>query len=193
MKKLILSFVIAFTALTLQAQDVIWKFTYDVSFPMSQTKEFTDQVSWRGLGLDMDRLLNDNLAVGVGVGWHTFVQKYPDSYFENDNMLLHGTQVRYVNDIPITARLTWFQPMEMVEPYFTLGVGTVWQEMRREIGLLAFTGSYWQFVLAPEVGMIVPLGLQSYGTLKVKYTHGFPTGNNENTLSYLSIGVGVAW
>lgn len=193
MKKLLVSIAILGAALTAHSQEAIWKFTYDVSFPFSQTREFTDQVSWRGLGLDLDRLLNDNLAVGVGVGWHAFVQKYPDSYYENDGMLLHGTQMRYINDIPITGRLTWFQPMDMVEPYVTLGIGTVWQEMRREIGLLAFSGSYWQFVLAPELGMIIPLGFQSYGTLKVKYTHGFPTGENENSLSYLSVGVGVAW
>ena len=193
MKKLIVMIAFTGSLISLGAQDVIWKLTYDVSFPFGTTKTFADQVSWRGLSLDMDRLVNDNLALGVGVGWNTFVQKYPDSYYQNDEMLLHGTQVRYINDIPITARFSWYQPMDQIEPYFTLGVGTIWQEMRREIGLFAFTGSYWQFVLAPELGTVVPLGMSAYGTLKVKYTYGFKTGDNDNTLSFLSIGLGVAW
>jgi len=193
MKKLILTIAITGVLISLGAQDVVWKMTYDVSFPLGTTKTFADQVSWRGLSLDMDRLLNDNLALGVGVGWNTFVQKYPDSYYQRDEMLLHGTQVRYVNDIPIAARFTWYQPLDMVEPYFTLGVGTVWQQMRREIGLLAFEGNYWQFLLAPELGAVFPLGYKSYGTLKVKYTQGFQTSDSDNALSFLSIGVGVAW
>jgi hypothetical protein len=193
MKKLILTIVFAGSLIPLGAQDVIWKLSYDLSFPFGNTKTFTDQVSWRGLSLDMDRLINDNLALGLGVGWNTFVQKYPDSYYQNDEMLLHGTQVRYINDIPITARFSWYQPMEKLEPYVTLGVGTVWQEMRREIGLFSFEGNYWQFVLAPELGAVIPVGSHSYGIVKIKYTQGFKTGDNENALSFLSLGLGVAW
>ncbi len=191
MKKYIVTLTLLVAALTMSAQEVIWKMTYDVGVPFSSTKEFTDQVSWRGLSLDFDRFVGENLAVGMGFSWSTFVEKESDSDYQMENILLHGTQVRYINNIPLTVRLSWYQPLDMMELFGTLGVGTVWQEARREIGTFAFSGSYWQFALTPEVGMIFPVG-QSYLSAKVRYVMAFETDEAPD-LSYLSVGVGIAW
>ncbi len=191
MKKYIITLSLFMMVLNLSAQDVIWKMNYDVSFPFSATKTFTDQVSWRGLSFDVDRFVGDNLAVGVGFSWNVFVEKEPDSYYERPNVLLHGTQVRYINNIPLTARISWYQPMDTFEPYATLGIGTAWQEVRREIGTFAFEGDFWQFALTPEVGVVIPVGM-SYLTARVRYVHAFETADAPN-LSYLAIGLGFAW
>ena len=148
-------------------------------------------MSWRGVSLDFDRFIGDNLAVGMGFSWSVFLEKESDSYYEREHLLLHGTQVRYINNIPLTARISWYQPMEMMELFGTIGIGTAWQEVRREIGTFAFAGNYWQFALTPEVGMIFPVG-QSYVTAKVRYVQAFETTEAPD-LSYMSIGVGVAW
>jgi hypothetical protein len=191
MKKNIITLIVLFFALSLSAQDVIWKMTYDVAFPFSSTKEFADQVSWRGAALDVDRLVNDNLAIGLGFSWSTFVEKESDSYYEGNNLLLHGTQVRYINTVPLLARFSYYKPLDVVDTYFTLGVGTTWQELRREIGTFAFTGSYWQFALAPEIGVLFPVG-NTFMTAKVRYLHSFET-SDAPALSYLAIGLGFAW
>ena len=191
MKKYIISLAILISALAVNGQEVIWKATYDIGIPFSSTKEFANQVSWRGVALDMDRFVNDNLAFGTGFSWSVFLEKEPDSYYERDKFLIHGTQVRYINNIPMLARISWYQPTEIMETYFTLGIGTNWQETRREIGTWAFTGNYWQFALSPEAGVIYPVG-NSFITAKVRYMHGFKT-SNAPTLSYLGIGIGFAW
>jgi hypothetical protein len=191
MKKYILTLTLLVAALGMSAQEVIWKLTYDVGVPFSSTKEFTDQVSWRGLSLDFDRFVGDNLAIGMGFSWSTFVEKESDSDYQLENILLHGTQVRYINNIPLIVRLSWYQPLDMLELFGTLGIGTAWQEARREIGTFAFTGTYWQFAMTPEVGMIFPVGT-SYLTAKLRYVMAFETTEAPD-LSYLSIGLGVAW
>lgn len=191
MKKQIISLSVLFLALTINAQEVIWKMTYDVGVPFSSTKEFTDQVSWRGVTLDIDRYIGDNFAVGMGFSWSVFLEKESDSYYEREQLLFHGTQVRYINNIPLTVRLSWYQPIDMMELFGTIGIGTAWQEVRREIGTFAFVGNYWQFALTPEVGMIFPVG-QSYLTAKVRYVQAFKTSEAPD-LSYMSVGVGVAW
>jgi hypothetical protein len=191
MKKYIITLSIISAALTMSAQEVIWKMTYDVAFPFSATKEFADQVSWRGLSLDVDRFVGDNLAVGLGFSWSTFVEKESDSYYQRELILLHGTQVRYINNIPLTVRLSWYQPLDALELYGTLGVGAAWQEIRREIGTFAFVGSYWQFAMTPEVGVVFPVG-SSYLTAKVRYVMAFETDEAPD-LSYLSVGLGFAW
>ena len=162
MKKYIITLSIVLSALTVSAQEVIWKLTYDVAFPFSYTKEYADQMSWRGAALDFDRFVGESFAIGMGFSWSTFVQKYPDSYYQTESVLLHGTQVRYVNNIPITARFSWYQALNALELYGTLGVGTVF-----------------------------PVG-RSYLTAKLRYVAGFKT-DNAPELSYLSVGLGVAW
>ncbi len=162
MKKYIITLAIFSSALAMNGQEVIWKMNYDVGFPLSATKEFAGQVSWRGLSLDVDRFISDNVAVGMGFAWSTFIEKESDSYYERDRILLHGTQVRYINNIPLMGRVSYYMPMDMFETYFSLGIGTAWQEQRREIGTFAFTGNYWHFALAPELGVVVPVGMSLY-------------------------------
>jgi len=191
MKKYIIVLSAFILAATVNAQEVIWKLTYDAGIPFSSTREFTNQVSWRGLTLDFDRFIGDNVAVGMGFSWSTFVEKEPDSDYQLENLLLHGTQVKYINDIPLTARISWYQPVNTMDLYGSLGVGTAWQELRREVGTFAFVGSYWQFAMIPEVGLIFPVG-SSYLTAKVRYVQAFETSEAPD-LSYMSIGVGFAW
>ena len=191
MKKYIIALSVFFLALTANAQEVIWKLTYDVGIPFSSTKEFTDQVSWRGLTLDFDRFVGDRLALGMGFSWSTFVEKESDSYFEIDQLLLHGTQVRYINNIPLTVKMAYYQPVNELDIFGSLGIGTAWQEVRREIGTFAFTDNYWQFALVPELGVILPVGPSSI-TARVRYVQAFET-QDAPALSYLSFGLGLAW
>jgi len=191
MKIFIIALSVLFLALTVNAQEVIWKLTYDVGIPFADTKEFTDQASWRGLTFDFDRFVGDNLAVGMGFSWSTFVEKEPDSYYEREELLLHGTQVRYNNNIPLTVKIAYYKPVSNLDIFGSLGVGTAWQETRREIGTFAFVGSYWQFALVPELGVLIPAG-QSNVTARVRYVSGFKT-DNAPALSYLSFGLGLVW
>jgi hypothetical protein len=191
MKKYIFSLTILFSAFAMSGQEVIWKMTYDIGFPFSSTKEFANQVSWRGVAFDVDRFVNDNLAVGLGFSWNMFIEKESDSDYQGDIFQIHGTQVRYINNIPMLGRISWYQPLDMLETFFSLGIGTAWQETRREIGTFSFTGNYWHFVLAPEVGIVFPIAT-TYLTAKVRYVHGFKTSDGP-ALSYLGVGVGFAW
>ena len=191
MRKYIAVLALTVSVMAANSQEVIWKMTYDVGFPFSSTRDFTNQVSWRGLTLDFDRFLSDNLAVGTSFSWSVFVEKEADSYYQRDEILMHGTQVRYINNIPLLAKVAWYMPMDMFEPYFSLGAGTVWQETRREIGTYAFKGNYWQFALKPEIGTLVPVG-QSYLVIKLSYLQGFKT-SSAPALSYMNLGLGFAW
>lgn len=191
MKKYILAFAIAISVLAVSGQEVIWKLTYDVGIPFSSTKDFANQVSWRGFSLDMDRFLTDNLAVGTSFAWSVFLEKEADSYYNRGDILMHGTQVRYINNIPLLGRISYYLPSDVLESFVSLGIGTTWQEVRREIGTFAFEGNYWHFALRPEIGVILPVA-NSFLTAKVSYTQGFKT-EKAPALSYLSLGVGFAW
>lgn len=198
MKKYIAAIVLSISALSLSGQDVIWKMSYDVGFPFAKTREYAGQVSWRGFSLDMDRFINDNLAVGAAFSWSVFLEKEEDAYWESGNMLVNGTQVRYINNIPMLGRVSYYLPMDAMETFFSLGIGTVWQERVRYVGSWNIgadrepaLGSHWHFALAPEIGILIPTP-GSYMTARVKYVQGFKTADSP-ALSYLSLGLGFAW
>ena len=198
MKKYIAAIVLSISALTLSGQDVIWKLTYDVGFPFAETEEFAGQVSWRGLSLYMDRFINDNLAVGTSFSWSVFLEKEEGAYYEDGNMLVHGTQMRYINNLPLLGRISYYLPVDPVEAFFSLGIGTAWQERVLNVGTWNINpsddngiGSHWHFALAPELGILIPTPGSSL-TAKLRYVQGFKTANAP-ALSYLSVGLGIAW
>lgn len=191
MKKLLISTVILLIAGTSLFSQSIWKMTYDVAIPFSSTKDYTDHFSWRGASLDGDRMLDSNLGIGFGFSWQTFVEKEVDTQLEYNNSLVTGTQVRYVNTIPMFARLSYYNEMDLFTPYFTAGIGTAWQEKRTDIGVWSITESAWHFALAPEIGIIVPAG-PTFVTFKVKYMQAFKTSSTD-ALTYLNFGLGLAW
>ncbi len=198
MKKYFIAIALSVSALALSGQEMIWKMTYDVGFPLAKTQEFAGQVSWRGLSLDMDRFVSDNLAIGTSISWSLFLEKESDATYEYENATVHSTQVRYLNNIPLMGRISYYLPTNSLETFFSLGIGTVWQELTRDVGSWRITqsdegieGSYWHFALAPEVGILIPTP-GSYLTAKVKYVQGFKT-SSAPALSYLSVGLGFAW
>ena len=96
-----------------------------------------------------------------------------------------------ISSFRLLARFSYYKPLETLDIYGTLGIGTVWQETRRQIGTFSFVDNYWQFALSPEIGMLFPVG-NTYMTAKLRYVHGFKTESAPD-LSYLAIGLGFAW
>ena len=56
-----------------------------------------------------------------------------------------------------------------VRPFVGLGIGTSWTERRLEVGQFASTISRWQFALAPEVGMYIPINDQFAFNVGARY------------------------
>ena len=64
-----------------------------------------------------------------------------------------------------------------VRPFAGLGIGTSWTERRLEVGQFASTISRWQFALAPEVGMYIPINDQFAFNVGARYTYGTKAAN----------------
>ena len=46
--------------------------TYNMGLPMSDTKDFTDAYSWRGMGLEFRKFVKNTTSVGLSLGWNVF-------------------------------------------------------------------------------------------------------------------------
>ena len=87
-----------------QAQEWYWGMSYGMTAPTSDTKDFTEGVSWRNWGVDILGRVKANTAVGVFVGWNVFNDVTQEVSTLN-NAQIGGTQYRYINSFPMLVTL----------------------------------------------------------------------------------------
>lgn len=152
---------------------------YQISVPMSDVKDFTDKASFRGFDLGYHQFLGDRFSIGAVIGWNVFYQnkdkmtgnfKFSDS---ENTYTITGDQFRYINTVPMLAvgRYYFTDNNCAVRPFFGLGIGTSWTEKRLEVGQFSSTISRWQFAMAPEIGMYIPVTDQFAFNIGAKYNY----------------------
>lgn len=152
---------------------------YQMSVPLGDVKDFTDKASFRGMDLEYHYFLGERFSIGAAVGWNVFYQNKDhitgDFRFNgsSSDYTITGNQYRYINTVPMLAvgRYYFTDNTTAVRPYFGLGIGTSWTEKRLEVGQFSSTISRWQFAVAPEIGMYVPLSNQLALNFGAKYNY----------------------
>ena len=187
--------VLVLCAGAVNAADMIGVVTYDVSFPLGDTKDFIDNESWRGIGLEGRWLVTDKIALGVSWHWNTFYEK-TDELIDINNGHVSGNQYRILYTTPLMATAYWYpnSPLDKPRymPYLGIGLGTIWTKERLEIGVVAFEDSAWHFGLTPEAGLMIPIGYYTDFFTSVRYNYAFKSGDSPE-YQWWSLNVGFAW
>lgn len=152
---------------------------YQISLPFGDVKDFTDKASFRGFDLEYHQFMGERFSIGAAIGWNVYYQDKKGAtgnfrFNNNDNVYtITGNQYRYINTVPMLAiaRYYFTDNNSMIRPYAGLGVGTSWTEKRLEVGQFASTISRWQFAMAPEVGMYIPVNDQFAFNAGVRYNY----------------------
>ena len=177
----------------LQAQDWATSVTYDIGLPTSDLKDFTDETSFRGVSFDVRRFINDNVSVGLYLGWQVFKERNNDVLTSLDGSDIFGTRVDYVNTFPIMATGYYhFGKVEGIRPYAGAGIGTLRSLQRSEIGLFAFENNNWHFGFFPSIGVLIPVQYDFGFNLGVKYQYALGTDDSID-YSYFSFNIGLIW
>jgi hypothetical protein len=195
MKYLLLVLLILFFSFGAFGQDWLNGVTYQISFPLSDTKDFTNKTSFRGVGLDFRKFVKQNVTVGLAADWNVFHEVTdelidlntvnPDRYGD-----VSGTQNRIVNAFPILATAHYYFGRENMFN-IGLGVGTYYVKNRLEIGVVAINSNNWHFGLAPEIGFKKLVGYTTNFFVSAKYNYAFKT--KEIQPSYVALRVGFLW
>ena len=168
--------------------------TYAVSFPLGNTKDFTDKVSWRGVGFDYAKFIGggESTSIGFSTGWMVFTGKKQDETTTRDDVTVHGTQYTYLNSFPLLVVARRYFGSESIKAFGGLGLGTIHNKQRLEIGTFAFEENQWHFALAPEFGVKFQLSYDVYLDLFGRYNYSFAAGDTD-AQSYLSLQTGISW
>ena len=179
------------------AQSVFTGLNYQVSFPFSDTKDFTKDVSFRGVGVDFRKMVKPNLSFGLSANWNVF-HSTSDEMISLRNLGqrqaaadISGRQNRITNSFPILLNLHYYLigSNDSRVPFVGFGAGASYIESRLEIGTFAVTEDNWHFTLAPEVGIGIQASYDIYVVLSAKYNYAFKADGVQH--SYLGVSIGL--
>ena len=182
-----------------QKQQWYGAFTYSVSIPTGDTKEFIDEVSWRGVGLDYRYTINHEMTVGLFFGWNVLYERTEEviDLGTNPPGAISGTQLRTINAFPIMVNAHYyFGERKSIRPYVGLSAGGYYMLQSYEIGIFLWENDQWQWGIAPEAGVVIPVERDFGLILNGKYNYAFTGETSFDTdvnNTYWGINVGVVW
>ncbi len=175
-----------------RAQNSFLGISYTTSAPVSDTRKFINKFSFRNVGLDWRYRVHPNATVGLYTGWNVFSQK-AEGLLNFGGLDVSGTHLRYVNAFPIMVNAHYyFGQQRRIRPYIGANVGTY--HTRNRLDMIG-TGTrieqnVWHFGLAPEAGLMFPVGGDTRGLLTVRYNYAVKRSGITHT--YFTFGVGLA-
>jgi outer membrane protein W len=182
-----------------QKQQWYGAFTYSVSIPAGDTKERIDEISWRGIGLDYRYMMNPNITVGLYFGWNVlYERKQEANELETDPPgAIYGTQDNTINSFPIMASVHYYLgERKSIRPYIGLNAGGFIMLQEYAIGIFLWQNDQWQWGIAPEAGVVIPVerdfGVIVNGKYNMAFTGEDAIGNEVNN-AYWSINAGIVW
>ena len=176
-----------------KAQSGYTSFQYQIGFATGDLGDYISKVSFRGAVFDYQRNLSANASVGVEFAWSTFYEDMGYGTYTIDPYTVSGVQYRYSNMFPmlLTAEY-YFTPGGTVEPYFNLGIGTMYTMRETDMGIWRFSEKAWQFGLKPELGVIYDLGTNTSLKFEAKYYMGIG-GSKLETQSFFALSTGLVF
>lgn len=170
---------------------------YTPSMTLGSAREFIEPFSWSGITLDYKFFVKEHYALGFNAGWNFYYQAKDEPVTEkfqvnNAEVTITGKQFRYINAIPLLITGTYYKESKSADFYASLGVGALYSNQRKEMGLYAAIGNNWQFAVSPMVGTYVPLSYNTTMHLGLQYNYCLAADDYIN-VSYLAFKVGFAW
>lgn len=170
--------------------------TYQISFPTGDTKKFTDEVSFRGFGLDFQRTLHGGTSASVMLAWNVFHER-TDETLDLGFGAISGSQDRYINSFPVMIGIQQhFGNKRGTRAYVAVNGGGFVLIQTFRIGITEVEQDEWEWALAPEVGFVIPVQTGAWFVVNGRYQWS-PTpenmANDEVDLTYYQINVGIMW
>ena len=179
-----------------RAQDWYGMATWNISFPVEDTKKFVDEVSYRGFGLEFRKEFRPSTTIGLMGSWEVFHQRTSET-LGLENGAVSGSQDRYINSFPIMLGLhRYFGAEGGTRPYIGLNGGGFVLIQTLRVGLAEIEDDTWEWGIMPEAGFLIPIERGSTFVVSGRYNlalTGQDLADNDKKLTYWGIRVGFTW
>lgn len=192
--KYILTIVIALLISSASYSQSLYSMNYTMSFGVGDQGDYISAASFRGFTFDGRGFISDQFSMGGLFTWSTFYEKLGGASYTEGNATLTGTQYRYINAFPmqVTAHYYTSDDPYSVRAYLGGGIGAYKINNRLNIGTYYIEDNYWHFGFSPEVGVLLPINMDTKFNISLKYHYAVKTKNSFN-YSWFGLNVGFAW
>ncbi len=178
------------------AQDWFGVATWQVSFPVDDTALFTDEVSYRGAGIDFRKTLTGGTVASITMAWNVFHER-TDGVYEIESGAVSGTQDRYLNSFPIMVGVhQYFGNRRSTRAYVGVNGGGYLLIQTFRLGITEIEEDTWEWGAAPEAGVVIPIQTGAWLVVNARY-HWSPTpetlAGDDVSMTYYQLSLGFMW
>jgi len=147
-------------ALQIQAQQKVkMQLGYSINQPVGQFKDLITNTSYRGFNGSITYDVTEQLAVGLGVSFADFYQKYPRQVYKTDEGSISAVLSNSVQVMPIVAKADYsFLKEGAIRPYAGIGAGINMVNFDQYLGEFPTSKVTVKPALTGSAGIKVPLG-----------------------------------
>lgn len=166
--------------------------SYPIGFPTGDLGDYISKTSFRGINFEFNRMVKQNMSVGLEVGWNVFYEDAGVVEYKDQTVTITGKQYRYTNSVPILAGVQFHPPTsnKNMEPYVGLGLGTLYSNRSTDFGLYRISNEAWQFAIRPEAGLIFKTSSGVNPFVGAKYYWAFEGGGLDGQ-SFITLNIGL--
>lgn len=149
---------ILFFAVSAQSKGWMATLNYNVAVPGQQMESFINNTSLLGFAIDARKFVSPKVSVGASLGHQVFYWKTGETV-SLENGFFGTTQYKFLNTLPLMLSSHYhFTMSRNVHPYLGLNVGGYYGWQRAEMGIVVKEDRQWRWGLAPEFGVLFPVG-----------------------------------
>ncbi|MCK5406898.1 MAG: hypothetical protein KAJ37_05570 [Candidatus Krumholzibacteria bacterium] len=176
-----------------RAYDVWGIIMYDISFATGATRDFISDPGYIGISVEGRSFDKNHVSTGFVIGWQNLYEK-TDEIIQLDNVTISGTQVRYLDFLPILWGVNYHfgDRSCRLRPYLGAKVGTYYVSQRVDIGTVEIiVNRNWHLGVSPEAGFtfLTPT-TDFYGFLSADYNYVF---SRDDTIDYSYAGLSIGF
>jgi len=194
----ILVFTALFAATAMAQNQVLSGITWNIGLPSGRMSDFMDKASFGGFAIEGRRFLSEEFSVGGSFSWNYWSEKTGD-IIQLKQGAVSGTQIRYVNSIPLLANAHYYigDKNDEIRPFLGVNVGAYYVRQRLDMGIWTLDVDHWHFGLSPEAGVLFKVDRDTYIGATGRYNYAFASGETvsgaKNTVAYWGINIGAYW
>ena len=157
-------------------------FSYQVGLLAADSNSDSDY-SYLGWDLEYKTRVTPSFALGGHIGYQGFYMEYPEQTYEFDQAQITSKLLKYYHIIPLQVAATWLvRTSFFVQPYLGVNVGANYILTQGDIGYYTTNENAVNLSVAPEAGVIIPLGKNSkMNVMKNRGKYDYDTYKKNNT------------
>jgi hypothetical protein len=179
------------------AQEWYGAVSYQISQPRTDTERFVNNPSYLGWGLDFRKMVKDDISLGGMFAWNIFDEETSDPIKLANGGTATGLQQRTLNAFPIMFNASYyFGQRGGIRPYLGMNLGGFVFIETFSIGIWEIEETRWDWGMAPELGLIIPMNREFSLMFATRYHYAFTgesvVGSDINN-AYVSFNIGLAF